>query len=113
MEVKMTIGYAWEKFHSAVSSLVLLSGTLRTRLISVGVNDIMHVNPKRDLPEELQGKYNEIMEKLTKEGSIADSVEALTDREVNDVAEKIVSLYNEIVRVDATTPHSYLKGYDN
>jgi hypothetical protein len=108
----MTISYAWEKFYSAVRTLVLIPEPLRDRLVSAATYDIMHVRPERDLPDELHGKFDEIMKKLTSEGSISDSVNSLSDDEVKDVADKIISLYDHIVKIEATTPNSYLKDYN-
>ena len=108
----MTISYAWEKFYSAVRTLVLIPEPLRNRLASAATDDIMHVQPERDLPDELRGKFEEIMKKLTSEGSISVSVNNLTDDEVKDMADKIISLYDHIVKTEATTPNSYLKDYN-
>ena len=94
----MTLDYAAEKFYSAVRTLATSDNDIKSRLTSAAVNNIVKLNPEKDLPENLRVKFNHILEGLTTQGGIPETIAYMTKKEASSVAEEVVSLYDEIVR---------------
>jgi hypothetical protein len=94
--------YAWQLLHQAVHALIG-EGTQRERL-EYAAKAIHRLQPN-DIPDELQGAYTAIMERVRQDddhgsniGRIAATVANMTDSEVNEYANKILSLYDAITR---------------
>ena len=100
----MGLGYAWEKLHVAVLSLVG-PGDLASRLEWAFVGSLIRIQPENDLPPDLQRTYAEIKEALTSavpqsdEGSVHASILAMDESTMVRLSEKIVSLYDAVVRI--------------
>ena len=94
----MTLDYACEKFYSSVRTLAITDSDIKSRLTAAAVDDIVHVNPESDLPDNLRGKFNHILEELTTQGSIPETIAYMTKIEASNLAEEVVSLYDEIVK---------------
>jgi len=94
----MTLDYAAETFYTAVRTLAIMDSDIKSRLTSAAVNNIVKLNPEKDLPEHLRDKFNHILEGLTTQGGIPETIAYMTKKEASSVAEEVVSLYDEIVR---------------
>ena len=107
----MAINYGWEKFHLAVLSLASGSGSIQSRLANVFVSSLKRVEPSKDLPPELQAEFASILQEMTsvqpkgKEGSLAASAQAMSTERASEIAERIVSMYDTIVRQDELQKH--------
>ncbi len=97
--------YAWEKFYVATTTLVGTSSQ-RERLEYAFTGALMRLEEKHDLPEDVRDDLNYVREMLTSakpvgdEGSVSASIAKLSDAQVGELAEKIVSMYEKIVRYD-------------
>ena len=86
--------YTWQKLYEAVSSLVG-SGSISERLEAAAMYLI--VLDDKDFPDQpLRLKYREIRERLTRDGSIPTTVNALSEEESSTTATDILSLFNEV-----------------
>ena len=94
----MTLDDACEKFYSAVRTLAIMDRDIKSRLTDAIVNNIAHVNPEKDLPENLRDKFNHMLEELTAEGSFPETIAYMTNRQASNVAGEVVSLYDELVK---------------
>lgn len=105
----MSLSYTWEKFHVAVSSLASGTGSIQERLFNAYTGSLMllEVHEPNDLPADMRDDFEEITRKLTAvepvgdEGSVWASTNAMTDMEASEIADRIVSLYDRITRLDA------------
>jgi len=88
----MSSDYAWEKLHSAVLGLVGL-GSLQERLSNVSSYSFLTLRSE-DFPENLQSRFNNVVETL--EG---DRAMSLSDVKAQEVAEEIVSIYDELAQI--------------
>jgi hypothetical protein len=91
--------YGLEKLHSAVSTLAQSQESLQQRLTTIGVYDLVHITPERDLPsEDLKKEFDTLFKALTRlepsgnKGSIEVSVAAMGDEEVRRHIETVLSL---------------------
>ena len=71
---------------------------IKSRLTDAVVNNIAHVNPEKDLPDDLRDKFNRMLEELTTEGSIPETIAYMTNMKASNVAGEVVSLYDELVK---------------
>ena len=93
--------YVWEKFHLAVNMLV---GCLdmKKRLI-LATNELLKLE-NHPLPEGIKEEYNQLLEDLScvvpklNEGSIAATINSMTDEKAGDYAKVILSLYDTVTR---------------
>ena len=103
----MSLSYANEKFSNAVRSLATSPSEIHGRLIEATIYHISHVDSKRDMPVELQDRFDELMDNLTKEpigeaqikageGKIHASVQKLSTEEAVEAAEEIVALFHVV-----------------
>jgi hypothetical protein len=94
------IGYTWEQLFGAVSSLATSSTSLRERLLdAVGSRVHRILNQPSKLPhEEIARRIVELEELLTKGGSFQETIDKMTDQEVYDTIDKIVSLFSMVAR---------------
>jgi hypothetical protein len=88
---------AWRKFHEAVIALVSIS-SIEERLGSACVYYLSCLKPE-DIPDELQDDFKQIQELQTAElpggGVYAKNIK---DYEAQKLAEKIVSMYDNLTR---------------
>ena len=94
----MTLDDACEKFYSAVRTLAIMDRDIKSRLTDAVVNNIAHVNPEKDLPDDLRDKFNRMLEELTTEGSIPETIAYMTNMKASSMAGEVVSLYDELVK---------------
>jgi MoaA/NifB/PqqE/SkfB family radical SAM enzyme len=98
------MSYAHEKMYVAVSTLAG-PGTQRERLADAYISSVIRLLDK-DIPEELRERFQILKEKITceeakgDEGTVKATVNAIEDNEVNEMAEEIVSLYDNITRYE-------------
>jgi hypothetical protein len=94
------IDYAWEKFHATVLTLAG-PGALQDRLVDAYSSQLVRLK-RDDLPRELQADFSEIEKALTSgtptgdEGTIAAAVRAMSEQRRQEIAEKIVSMYDAV-----------------
>ena len=89
--------YAWRKFHEAVLTLVG-SQSIQERLGSACVDYLSRLKPD-EIPDELQDDFKQIQELQTVElpdGGM--NAENLSDEQADKLAEKIVSMYDDLAR---------------
>lgn len=99
--------YAWEKLYVAVLNMATGEDSVQSRLFDAFLS--FHTLKTEDFPEDLQERFNEIMNKLTEvktpvgdEGIVKATLNKMSNMDARDLAEKIVSLYNEITSRNAS-----------
>lgn len=98
----MGIGYAWEKTMVAVTSMACNPDSIQDRIAAAYVGSLMHIEPERDLPEDLRPLLAEIKAALTgtpavgDEGRAVASARAMGHERATDIARKIVDLYDKV-----------------
>jgi hypothetical protein len=99
------IGYAWEKLHLAIHTLAA-EGDLRSRLHDVYCSHLHGFDPDKDLPGEVREEFVAVREALSRaatwgknEGRAMASARALADTEARALADRIVSMYETVVRL--------------
>lgn len=105
----MSLNYTWEKFYVAVSSLASGTGSIQERLCNAYTGSLMllNIHEPNDLPADMRNDFEEITRELTTvdpvgdEGSVRASTNAMTDMKASEIADRIVSLYDRITRLDA------------
>ena len=99
----MSISYGWEKLHTAVHSLCG-NGSQSERLVSAVVFSLIRIEPKEDLPEELQEEFEEFMKQMIStpakgdEGTAQATINTLDEMQIKNAIEKIISLYDSVCR---------------
>jgi hypothetical protein len=98
----MSLSYAWEKSYDAVHHLATSEGDLRKRLISVFLNDIMHIRAE-ELPEDIRTEFEKLMadaaseEPVGQEGLIDATISRFSADEASRMAERVVNFYTSVV----------------
>jgi hypothetical protein len=103
-----TVQYLSEKFMLGASSLADGKGSIKARLLNAYVDQVMRGGrPSPDLPEALADRINALhtlMQKGTEErgpdGTIVQTIEAMTDDEAAAVAEQIFNIHVDLLIVD-------------
>ena len=92
--------YGYQQLSRAVSYLETQDGTPAKRLEAVALNNLCHITPEVDLPEELRPEFIKMMERLGKvwgtsedEGTIVRAVRTMSDDEVRSTINSVVDLY--------------------
>ena len=97
----MDISYVWEKLHGAMYSLIS-SSKMKDRLGSAYVT--LAFLPEEDMPEIIKEDFSEIMRVVktakptSTEGKIKAAVNRMTVTEANDIAKKILYMYDKVTR---------------
>jgi hypothetical protein len=99
----MSYSYGWEKLHVAVINLVGRD-PLKKRVIDavLAVHTLRSGGPH--LPADTQDEFDELMERMTAvepvgdEGSVEATANTLSIEELEEVAESIVSMYDDVTR---------------
>ncbi|MEA5617900.1 hypothetical protein VB711_08620 [Cronbergia sp. UHCC 0137] len=100
----MSLNYTREKLYSAVEILASSNESIQDRLHSAYINALIRLHEPNDFPEELREEFNEINKRLTEiqatsnEGSVQATTTKMSEEEAGNVAEKIVTLYDQIAR---------------
>jgi hypothetical protein len=101
----MMYDYAWEKLYTAVKTLATSKGRLQDRLAAAWLYSGMRLSNSVTsyLPKDLQAEYDLIDAALTKIqdpvlGAINATCAALPDDEADEIADRIVTLYDEVCR---------------
>lgn len=89
----MEPNYTWERLFKAVFNLVS-SGTIQCRLYYA--YDSLNTLRVEDFPEKLQEDFQKI--KINNRGIIKEDIENMSEEEANEIAEKILSLYDKVSR---------------
>lgn len=98
----MGLSYGWEKFHIAMLSLTG-SQPIRQRIIGAVSSSLIHLKDN-DLPNDLVVEFRTFIANITSakaigdEGTIAATVNSLTDDQLEAVAEQIVHMHDVITR---------------
>ena len=88
--------YAWEKLYTSVSILVG-GGSQRSRLEDALVSHLCRLHGSQSLPDELQVRYDKVMERLTEirtvgnVGGYEKNVELLSDNDVAEICDEILN----------------------
>lgn len=93
--------YAWEKFHSAITSLVGHE-TPRERLLNACLA-LRTLRPE-DLPPEIQDEFVQFRKEISRveargdEGTIAATIRAIKDDEVDRLVKQIIGMHDTVMR---------------
>ena len=90
----MSISYASEKLYTAVITLAGVPSRFRDRL-RLAINEVLLVEPGRDLPEDLRVEFDEMVEQIM---DIKRNMPLKDDIELFDMAKKIVAMFVKIER---------------
>jgi hypothetical protein len=91
------VSYRCEKFGQALLEMASTEGTVKERLIEgVVAGNILFLRQHFD--DDLEEEYTELVEKLTREGNLADSIREMDDLEVFSTIDKILSIYHDLGR---------------
>jgi len=99
----MSLSYGWEKLHLAVHSLSG-QGEQAQRLVNAVVNNLIHITPENDLPEEICNEFHEFMDEITSveakgdEGTVQATANTLDEIGLSRAIEKIISFYDTVCR---------------
>jgi ribosomal protein L12E/L44/L45/RPP1/RPP2 len=102
----MGLSYGWQKFHAAIHSLTG-SEPLSQRIINAYAYSLVHLKDE-DVPSEMLKKFNQFKKNITSveakgdEGTIAATVNSLSDEQLQKVAEQIVSMHDTVTRAYGT-----------
>lgn len=97
---------AWERFYLATLALVG-PGPIKKRLVGAYLDNLGDLDPT-ELPEDLRRDFNELSAILNRFSPITDetpvhaTVRKMSDQEADQVAEKIVEIYSEVTRTEAS-----------
>lgn len=103
----MSLSYTWEKLHVAVLILASSTGSIQERLCDAYTSSLIRLHEPNDFPKDMRNDFEEITRELTavepsgNEGSVQASTNAMTDIKASTIAEKIVSMYDQITRMNA------------
>lgn len=103
----MSVNYAWEKFFDAVLSLARSRDNIKTRLKRAYIESIHFVDIE-DIPENALDDFKYLENEITRaesfgaEGLVAASIDEMSEDEIVKLIEKIVSIYDKVVRKIAT-----------
>jgi len=95
--------YAKQAFFEAVSSLATSPDRIQTRLAYAGLKLSKLYRPKEDLPPEHLEEFLALMQELTSQPAIGDgspiqaTTSKLTDEQCKKLAERILSIYTDIM----------------
>jgi predicted DNA-binding protein len=95
------IGYVWEQLYGATSSLASSPLALRERLLDAVVSRVFklfHPTKEEKLPPEISQRLDSLEQKLTKHGSIEETIKRMEDREVEEAIEEIIALFSMVAR---------------
>ena len=99
----MSLSYGWEKLHLAVHALCS-EGDTKDRLTGAVVNNLIHINPHNDLPEQMRLEFCEFVESMRRvnpisnEGAIRATVDSFQYADVKRAIEKIIGFYDQVCR---------------
>lgn len=99
---KQNYSYGWEKLYNAVRILIG-SGDLKQRLLGAFIEAHTLANGEH-LPDKLQKEFDDLYKKMTSahavgdEGAIQATINSLGPMELQQSAEKILSLYDNVCR---------------
>lgn len=108
----MSLSYTWQKLHAAVLILASGTGTIQERLCDAYVDSLIRLHDPNDFPLEMRKDFEAIQKELTavppsgNEGSAKASTNDMTDDKASEIAEKIVSMYDEITRMDEVSSNN-------
>jgi hypothetical protein len=104
----MDLDYAREKIGRAVEILACSPLPLHERLREAYLSGLNQLRNPRYLPDELQKKVDAIADAVARavlpvgdEGSLQPSIMMMTDAEASALASKILTLFDEIARLQA------------
>ena len=97
------LGYMWEKFMTAVIGMDQSPKSIQLRIADAYSSQLSRLEPDRFVGEQAwRWKFEEISQKLTSgtpvgnEGTIQASVASMSEAEATEIAQEIVSLYDQI-----------------
>jgi hypothetical protein len=90
-----TLGYAWEKLYDAVRAMASGKADIRGRLYSAHVS--MQALSMVAIPDAILDKrFKEIVSQLKGKGTVRDSLDAMTEDEASELANKIFDLFHDV-----------------
>lgn len=99
---RMGLSYGWQKFHMAVLTLAG-PGTQRERLINAYAYHLLQIDGD-SLPYDIQARFEKLGDDITREqaqqgeGTVAASVNKMSDQELQAMVEEIIALYDIVAR---------------
>jgi len=97
---KKNYKYPWEKFHVAVLTLSGSSTPIQERLADAYTGSIIRLNVN-DMPEILKNDFQDICKNFSIiEADAWKNAKLLNDYDAKKLAEKIVSVYDALARID-------------
>jgi len=99
----MSLSYGWEKLHNAIH-LLCGQGSQAARLISAVAYNLIQIDPKNDIPEDIRDEFKEFMDEITavpaqnKEGSIQATINTLDENGLSEAIEKVIHFYDKVCR---------------
>lgn len=99
----MALGYAWEKFFSAVYYAAASEESLQKRLANAYAYNIIHLR-EDDVPAPIWERMKKLREAVTSkpahadEGTITATTSVMSTEEAGKLLEEVVSLFNEIAQ---------------
>ncbi len=100
----MSLNYAWEKLHIAVSTLSAGTADIQTRLADAYISSVIHIEAE-DLPSELRKDLKAITKAITRipakgdEGSVRATVDTMSDDQCSQLAAEIFELHEAVNRL--------------
>lgn len=99
----MGLSYGWQKFQGAIHSLVA-DRSLKERLNYAIAYNLNVLEADEDLPKEIVEDFKEFIALVTRveavgeEGTIAATLNTLSDEDLGQLATKIVSMHDTVCR---------------
>jgi hypothetical protein len=97
----MPFDHATEKLWKGIKALASGTGTIQERLYD-GFHEFSGLREDRELPEKFQQSYREIVNEVSKIGTVLNtgrrqvSPTAMTEARASELAERILSMYFEL-----------------
>jgi cell division septum initiation protein DivIVA len=99
----MGYDYVWEKFHLAVRDLASGKDSFQKRLADIYMVHLSHVG-NHEMPDEIREDFERLQTALTQEqpksdeGSVVASVRVMSEVEVLELIDLIVSMYDRVAK---------------
>lgn len=98
----MSLSYGWQKFHAAIHVLTG-SQPIRTRVTNAIASSLYGLKDE-DLPKEMVTGFRTFINAMTsvpakgEEGTIAATVDSLSELDLEEVISKIISMHDTVCR---------------
>lgn len=86
---------SWRHLFSAVLALGARASSVEHRLHAAYVNELLRLSPQEDLPNELRGDFQALMDELAKMYTDGDRAD---EHNASRLAKQVVVLYDRVTR---------------